>query len=132
MHNDKNDCPKPKITVSDSDYDRLFGLAFAASSRMPDVAGELLTELRRATVMPVGEIPSEAVQMGARVDFVTEDGGRRRVHLVFPADANISVGKISILTPVGTALIGLSEGQSIRWTARDGKHHRLTVLSVAN
>ena len=53
-----------------------------------------------------------------------------RVTLVYPADANIDAGKISVLTPIGTALIGLSVGQSIGWSARDGRSHRLAVLSV--
>ena len=43
----------------------------------------------------------------------------------------LAAGTISILTPIGAALIGLSPGQSIAWTARDGRQHRLTVLSVA-
>ena len=53
-----------------------------------------------------------------------------RVTLVFPGEADIAQGKISILTPIGAALIGLSAGQSIDWTARDGRIHRLKVESV--
>lgn len=49
---------------------------------------------------------------------------------MFPVDADFAAGRISILTPIGTALIGLSPGQSIAWTARDGRRHQLTVLSV--
>ncbi len=41
--------------------------------------------------------------------------------LVFPAEADIAAGKVSVLTPVGAALIGLSKGESIAWTARDGE-----------
>jgi regulator of nucleoside diphosphate kinase len=68
--------------------------------------------------------------MGSTVEFRPDGGQPRRVTLVFPGDADISEGKISILTPVGTALIGLAPGQSIAWTARDGRRHRLTVLKV--
>lgn len=50
--------------------------------------------------------------------------------LVFPQDADISAGKISVLTPIGTALLGLSAGQTMDWTARDDKQHKLTVLAV--
>ena len=53
-----------------------------------------------------------------------------RAELVYPGRADISEGRISIMTPIGAALIGLAEGQSIAWTARDGKAHRLTVLKV--
>jgi regulator of nucleoside diphosphate kinase len=52
------------------------------------------------------------------------------VTLVFPGDADIAEGKVSILTPIGTALLGLSPGQSIDWLARDGRSHRLSILSV--
>ncbi len=50
--------------------------------------------------------------------------------LVFPGEADIAKGKISVLTPIGAALIGLSASQSIDWTSRDGRIHRLTVESV--
>jgi regulator of nucleoside diphosphate kinase len=50
--------------------------------------------------------------------------------LVFPGQADIAAGKISILTPIGAALIGLSQGQSIDWKTRDGRSRQLTILSV--
>ena len=50
--------------------------------------------------------------------------------LVYPAQADISQGKISVLTPVGTALIGLRAGHSITWDTRTGETRRLTVLKV--
>ncbi|MNW16687.1 nucleoside diphosphate kinase regulator [compost metagenome] len=50
--------------------------------------------------------------------------------LVFPKDADISEGRISVLTPIGTALLGLSAGQTMGWTARDDRRHTLTVLAV--
>jgi regulator of nucleoside diphosphate kinase len=52
------------------------------------------------------------------------------VTLVLPGGADIAEGKVSVLTPIGAALIGLSTGQSIDWTARDGRTHRLTVEHV--
>jgi regulator of nucleoside diphosphate kinase len=67
--------------------------------------------------------------MGSIVEF-SSDAGQRRVTLVYPVEADIAEGRISILTPIGAALIGLSQGQSIAWTARDGRRHRLTVLEV--
>ena len=53
-----------------------------------------------------------------------------RVTLVFPEDADIAEKRISIMTPIGAALIGLTEGQSITWPSRTGEIHRLQVLSV--
>jgi regulator of nucleoside diphosphate kinase len=67
--------------------------------------------------------------MGSTLTFDAE-GRTRRVTLVYPTEADIAAGRISVLTPIGTALIGLSQGQSVDWTARDGRRHRLTVVSV--
>ena len=49
---------------------------------------------------------------------------------MFPGEADVAEGRISIMTPIGTALLGLSAGQSIAWTACDGRRYDLTVLSV--
>ena len=74
---------------------------------------------------------SDVVRMGSTLRYATDTGEERTVSLVYPVDANIEAGRISILTPIGTALIGLSSGQSIEWEARDGRSHRLTVEHVA-
>jgi regulator of nucleoside diphosphate kinase len=86
-------------------------------------------EMDRAKVIPSESLPLGIVRMGSTVEFESA-GQRRRVTVVFPGDADISQGKISILTPVGAALIGLSEGQSIMWMTRDGRSQQLTVLDV--
>ncbi len=122
---------KPKIVVSDIDEKRLSGLASAIANRMPELADELLGEMERAEVVSLQAIPSNVVRMGSSVEYAADDGNRR-VTLVYPGEADIAKGRISILTPIGTALIGLAEGQSIEWTARDGRGHRLTVLNVNN
>lgn len=120
----------PEIVVSQNDQQRLTVLAMDALNRSPDVASELIAEMERARVVP--DVPSSAVQMGSTVTYKADDGRERRVTLVFPGEADIGAGKISILTPIGTALIGLSEGQSIAWTARDGAERHLTVVKVEN
>jgi regulator of nucleoside diphosphate kinase len=123
---------KPKIVVSDVDEKRLNSLAVAVAGRMPALADELLAELERARIVAQHAMPSKAVRMGSLLEYSCEDGQTRQVRLVYPGEADIAQGRISILTPVGTALIGLSEGQSIEWTARDDRRHRLTVLAVDN
>lgn len=120
----------PEIVVSQTDQQRLTVLAMDALNRSPDVATELIAEMERARVVP--DVPPSVVQMGSIVTYKDDDNRERRVQLVFPGQADIGAGKISILTPIGTALIGLSEGQSIVWTARDGKERRLTVIKVEN
>jgi regulator of nucleoside diphosphate kinase len=131
MHEDSNSRWMPALIVSDIDQERLSGLANAAMKRLPEIAEELMSEVERATVVSAQAIPPNVVQMGSMVEFKSNDGQHRRVELVFPAEADISLGKISVLTPIGTALIGLSEGQSIMWTTRDGREQELTVVSVS-
>lgn len=121
---------KAAIVVTQADYQRLQGLANAARTRQPDVAEELAGELDRAGVVADGEIAPDVVRMGSIVEYRTETGATRTVTLVFPGEADIAQGKVSILTPIGTALLGLSPGQSLGWVARDGRGHRLTILSV--
>lgn len=121
---------KATIVVTEGDYQRLQGLANAARLRQPDVAEELAGELDRAGVVAEREIPPDVVRMGSIVEYRTEAGATRTVTLVFPGEADIAEGKVSILTPIGTALLGLSPGQSLDWLARDGRSHRLTILSV--
>jgi regulator of nucleoside diphosphate kinase len=120
----------PTIVVSKAEYDTLTGLAAAVEEKLPDVASVLQAEMDRAQVVAAADVPDDAVRMGSTVEFQPDGGQPRRVTLVFPGDADISAGRISILTPIGTALIGLSPGQSIAWTARDGRRHRLTVTRV--
>jgi regulator of nucleoside diphosphate kinase len=121
---------KPAISITRSDYERLSRMAQSYAARNPDVADELLAELDRARVVEDGRIASETVRMGSTLHFTSDLGEDMRVTLVFPGEADIAQGKISILTPIGAALIGLSAGQSIDWTARDGRIHRLKVESV--
>jgi regulator of nucleoside diphosphate kinase len=119
----------PEIVVGDSDHARLKNLANAALETVPDTAEELLSELDRARVVADESVPRDVVRMGSIVEF-RSDNDHKRVTLVFPPEADIASGKISVLTPVGAALVGLAKGESITWTARDGASHELTILSV--
>jgi regulator of nucleoside diphosphate kinase len=121
---------KPKIIVGEIDHERLTGLATTALERMPEVAEELLAEMDRAKVVAPAKLPADVVRMGSFVTFDSDSAQHRRVQLVYPGEADIEQGRISVLTPIGAALIGLSAGQSIAWTARDGKKHVLTVTAV--
>ena len=121
---------KPTITVTRTDSERLWRLAESYAERNPAVAEELLAELERAKVVADGRISADIVRMGSALRFISDLGEDRSVTLVFPGEADIAEGKVSILTPIGVALIGLAAGQSIDWTARDGRTHRLTVESV--
>lgn len=120
---------KPYIVVTKTDFKRLWRLAEAHELRDQEVAQELMAELDRARVVEDRRIAEGVIRMGSTVSYES-DHGVRTVTLVFPGEADIAGGRISILTPVGAALLGLSAGQSIVWTARDGKAHSLRVDAV--
>jgi len=121
---------KPSIAITRSDHERLTRLAESVSARNPELADELFAELDRARVVAEKALAPGVVRMGSTLRFATDAGESRKVTLVFPGEADIAEGKVSILTPIGAALIGLSAGQSIDWTTRDGRTHRLTVETV--
>ena len=122
----------PQIIVSNADYERLTDLATASLERLPEVANELLSEMDRAKVVQDGSVPDDVVRMGSTVTFKSDDGNIRTFKLVYPAEESLDEHRISVMTPIGAALIGLGVGQSISWTARDGRRHELTVLKVVN
>ncbi len=122
---------RPRITLTAEDHEKLSRLARAAANRMPDVAAALSDELDRAQVLAKGRYPDQTVCMGCEVEFRDDTVGKvQTVRLVYPDEADISEGKISVLTPIGTALIGLRAGQSITWETRTGELRKLTVLNV--
>lgn len=121
---------KPQITLCASDHQKLTRLAESKADGTGSVFDELLAELERARVVADASLRDDVVRMGTTLSYSTENGESRRVTLVYPGVADISAGKVSILTPIGAALIGLAQGQSIDWEARDGRIHRLTVESV--
>lgn len=130
MQNSKNSRRKPAITVCHSDHAKLTDLATAAEASAPEAADELLGELDRARIVADGSLPARIARIGSTVEYKPDTGDARTVTLVLPGQADIAAGRVSILTPIGTALIGLAAGQTISWTARDGRRHDLTVLAV--
>jgi regulator of nucleoside diphosphate kinase len=121
---------RPAIVIGTGEHETLQRLAMAGRGALAEDAENLLGELERARVLPQDSVPAGIVRMGSKVRFRTETGAERSAVLVYPAEADISRDLVSVLTPVGTALIGLRQGQSITWTGRDGADHVLTVVAV--
>ncbi len=122
---------RPPIHMIDSEADALTNLALSAQGRMPEVSEQLLEEIARAAIHPAGKISADVVTMHATVEFIDEaSGADRTIELVYPREADISAGRVSILTPVGAGLIGLRTGQSILWPDRDGRERKLTIVKV--
>jgi len=123
----------PPITLGQSDFDRLTALSSAASDNFPAVAEFLVREVSRARVLPDAEMAAGIVRMGSLVAFADGvTGEAREATLVYPEHADVSVGKVSILSPIGAALIGLAAGQSIRFQTPAGGWRSLSVLAVYN
>lgn len=120
----------PPITLSEQDHARLSDLALAVEHQ-PGVGDFLMRELTRAHVLPRAEIGADVVTMHAEIQYRDNSTGETHVAtLVYPGDQDIAAWKISVLTPVGAALIGLKVGQSIAWETRSGEIKNLTVLKV--
>ena len=122
--------PQNQIMVSDADHDRLTALARASLDRTPETAEELLSEMDRAVVTEAAAMPADVVRMGSTVTIRAESGTPQRITLVYPGDANIAENKISVLTPMGTALIGATVGQAVCWSSRGGRELSVTVEAV--
>ena len=119
------------IHVTRQDLERLRGVvATHEAGRDAAAAQQLETELDRAVVVPSDELPADVVTMHSRVVFEDETGRRRDVQLVYPWEAAPERGRISILAPVGVALLGLSVGQVIDWPMPNGRTASLRIVSV--
>ena len=117
----KNTSPNHLVMLLD-DYSQLRGLARDH---------ELSDELDRAIVVPLERMPHDVVTMHSRCIYVDESTGTaREVELVYPDEADPAKGRISVLAPIGSALLGLATGHSIDWELPGGKIHRITVKRV--
>lgn len=114
---------KPKIIhITDYDLQRLQTLL----GKMANVEGEeylqkLQVELARAQVVQPKDIPPDVITMNSQVRLVDMDNGDEMIYtLVFPGDADVAQGRISILAPIGTAMIGYRVGDVFEWQIPDG------------
>jgi regulator of nucleoside diphosphate kinase len=122
---------EPPVCLDAVYVDRLSGLAFAAAKKSPDIGNRLLDEIDRADILPSDQMSPEVVNIGSTVTFRDEVTGRSQtVTLVLPNDADIGRGFVSVLTPIGVALLGLSEGATISWQTLDGEDRHLTIVRV--
>ena len=122
---------RPPIHLLAAESDMVAGLALQAEHRFPVVAAMLLEEIERAELHEPDTLPEAAVTLGSEIDFVDEKSHQlRRVQLVLPADANIALGRISVLTPMGAALYGLTTGQSIDWPDLEGHSRKISIVRV--
>lgn len=106
-------------------------LGGSARGSINKVRSFLVDELARARVVDDAAVPPTVVAMHSTLEFRDDDTGRCMVaRLVYPHEVSSGDRAISVLTPVGAALLGLSEGQSISYDTPDGRLKTLTVLRV--
>ncbi len=120
----------PPIVLSRRDHDRLSKLLDGAAATL-DAAEYLEREIVRARIVDDDAVPPNVVTMHSRLEYSDDRNGERRVvTLVYPGEQDIAQGRISVLTPVGAALLGLSVGQSIEWRTRAGAWYSLTIREL--
>lgn len=132
-YKDKPEIVLPPVTVLEDEARRLSALASSSAVLFPRVAHFLAREIERASVVANNSELRGVVRMGSQVRYCDEKTGEvRDVVLVYPHEADITLKRVSVLTPVGAALIGLSVGQAIEFQTPGHNKRSLTVLGVSN
>lgn len=124
---------KLPIIMNAADHEEL-SCALAAAGRMNERAraeiSGLRSELDRAEVVAPDKVPSDVITMNSRAELVDLDTNERmEFTLVFPAEADVEEGRISVLAPLGTAMLGYRVGNEFEWVVPYGRR-RLKVAAV--
>jgi regulator of nucleoside diphosphate kinase len=129
----KQNLQRPDITVSITDLERLEGLLGEIRAGAPAIADGLRAELDRARIVEPGDLPRNVVSMNSTVRFADAASGREFERtLCYPGEAAAGEDRVSILAPLGGALLGLAEGQEIDWPVPGGHLARIRVLQVVS
>ena len=118
---------QPMVYVTEADYERLANLAEVTDTR----GGRILAEELERAVIIGDDAPRPFVRLNSEVEFTDLSTGRtRKVEVVSPDEADIDQNRLSVVTPVGAALIGLAAGESIGLKTEDGRARVLVVVGV--
>jgi regulator of nucleoside diphosphate kinase len=121
----------PPVIISETDRERLVSVATAAlaDKRVSPAASNLLREVYRAAIVPDDQLPKNVVAVHSHVDVRDNlTGTSSQIVLVLPDEKDAQKNAVSVLTPLGAALVGLSEGASIDWCTANGDRMSKTVL----
>jgi regulator of nucleoside diphosphate kinase len=133
MTNLKHTQIEPPVIIDKAYYDRLKKIANSFLDRSPNVAERLLDEISRADIRPTDQMPPDVITIGSEITYRDEILKKdHTVFLVFPVDADITKQRVSVLTPIGAALIGIGKGASIDWETNSCELRHLTILDVKN
>ena len=118
-----------QIVVKESDFLRLEDLIKRNSEL--EAADNLEDELSRAAIVPDNKIPKNVVCLNSQVTYVDVDSGiETKVTLVMPWQADVAQARVSILSPIGTALIGLKKEGYIEWPLPNGSLKKIEIMHV--
>ncbi|HNP65521.1 MAG TPA: nucleoside diphosphate kinase regulator [Woeseiaceae bacterium] len=121
---------QPPIIVSTLDAERLERLLDSSTYKHLPGIDALRDELNRATLVAPTEVPPDVVTMNSTVRFTDDSSGSNyELSLVYPTSAG-SPETVSVLAPIGSALLGLSVGQTISWQLPGGRELQLRVLEI--
>ena len=122
---------KPTITINELDAERLDALLAQPAFANTDVAAALNAELDRADIVPASQIPAHVVTMNSRVRFRDLHTSEEHVRtLVYPASLKDSAEQLSVMAPLGAALLGMHVGNQISWKLPNGEEARIEVLEL--
>lgn len=122
---------RPELTISSLDADRLYKLIESLPGNSLLGIEELEAELARANIVEPSKVPPTTVTMNSTVKFaVASSQDEFELTLVYPKDIDASGHKISILAPVGSALLGLSQGDEIEWPKPGGGLIKVTIKEI--
>lgn len=122
---------QPQIIVSSRDLDRLENLLESLPENAFPGKAALQAELDRAEVVDPQEIPPTVVTMNSTLRFGIESSGEEFcMSLVYPKDITGAADRISVLAPVGSALLGLSVGDEIEWPRPGGGTLKVKILEI--
>ena len=118
------------VYLTSQDFERLTRL-LASEPKKENVLA-LQEEIENAVVVGQAEIPPDVVTMNSRVQFRDEESGdEESVTVVYPSSAEPAQGLVSVLAPVGSALLGLSAGDIVEWPVPRGRTRRLRITAIA-
>lgn len=121
---------RPKIILTSQDLDRLEALLESLPAATFPGRNELRAEIDRAEIVEPQQVPTDVVTMNSKVRFALESGEEFCLTLVYPKDMDGSTERISILAPVGSALLGLSAGEHIEWPRPGGGMMKVRLVEV--
>ena len=116
---------RPSIFLTTKDVEKLRDLiqeAYHTEYRGSDYLKLLSAEMEKASVVDPDQIPADVITLNSTARLIDQDTDEEMVYtLVFPEDADPSQGKISILAPIGTAMLGYKVGDTFEWDTPGGK-----------